>query len=311
MKCFLCNNNNLVTVYSLKTKVILHCLNDDLFFAQPNAPLTQLYNNDYYAINPHPSLLKLPKLMRGEFLPTLPWERKSRRSPDAPRDEGGLKTNEKYFLSKLKKIQQLTKETKPKILDIGCGWGDFLTVLKKKEIPYLGIDTSAASIEICRKQNLNCQLTDIDKLLKYNKEKFSAVTCFQVIEHLKNPIPFLTAVKKLLKKNGVILLTTPNNDSPVRFRQKHRWSVYNTDSHLVFYNQRNLTDVLKSAGFKKIKTTIDEPRFLSLGYLLSRADEIYLGGSLKFLNQVFKLLSIPVSTDPLGDLEEVGVTDII
>lgn len=273
-RCFLCNNTDLKVVYRLKQKNIVFCPHDDLFFAKSTMSSHKFYDSDYYAINPHPSLVK---------------------------------TNENYFLSKLTMIKTLTKEKSPKILDIGCGWGDFLQVLDKQHLSYLGIDTSKKAIEICLKKKLNGKQTDITHLAETNKEQFSAITCFQVIEHLPDPLPFLQQAKKLLKNDGVIVITTPNNNALSRFRQKHRWSVYNTDSHAVFYNQKNLTIVLTKAGFLKINVRADEPRFLSLGYLIMRMNELRGNSIFKFLYPLLKMLSFPMITGKFDDLEAVGI----
>src|SRR3990167_85974 len=120
MYCFLCKKNNFQLVYKLKSKNILRCKSDGLFLAQEIKNDEQKYGQKYFSHNPHLS-------------------------------------NRSYFLKKIRKIQELTDLQKPKILDVGCGWGDFEEVLEKEKIPYLGIDTSKEAGEICRKKELNCK----------------------------------------------------------------------------------------------------------------------------------------------------------
>jgi len=304
MYCFFCKKNNFQLIYKLKTKIILRCKSDGLFLAQETKNDEQKYGQKYFSHNPHLS-------------------------------------NRSYFLKKIRKIQELTSMQKPKILDIGCGWGNFEQVLEKEKISYLGIDTSKEAMGICKKKGLNCIKITLDKLiqtvedgrwkmdfedrkLKVDKfhplpsnfkhppstlnhlpsKLFDAITLFQVIEHFKNPLALLKSAKKLLKKNGLILITTPNNDSPLRKFFGSRWSVYNEPSHSIFYNKKTLRETLNSAGFKNIQVSNDSLRFLSLTYIVKRLNEMFFHSESLTLNS--KFLSIPIPTDPLGDLEAIG-----
>lgn len=270
MQCFLCKKNNFETVYSLKSKKILRCKNDGLFVTENNN-LKDDYGIKYFNIPPHP-----PSANNKYFLEKLRLIQSftSPKSRAQPRDEGGLT-----------------------ILDVGCGWGNFLEVLKKKSINYKGIDNSTEAINICRSKNLNCQKTLLQDLVRSDKSMYDAITFFQVIEHIQNPLPILAAAKKVLKPNGIILITTPNNDSPIRKILGDKWSVYNDPTHYVFYDMNSLRKTLLLGDFKKIKIKLDTVRFLSLQYILMR-----LSIKLKF-----KLLNnLPVPTDPWGDLETIA-----
>ncbi len=162
------------------------------------------------------------------------------------------------------------------ILDVGCGWGNFLEIAKKNNIPGRGIDISAESIKICLAKKLNCQKITIEELVNKEKNKYTVLTGFQMIEHLTNPLAFLKAAYFLLKPDGLLLLTTPNNDSPVRKLLGNRWSVYNTDSHFVFYNELMLKKALALTGFKNINIQIDTLRFMSLHYVINRFAQMYI-----------------------------------
>lgn len=263
MICFLCKKNNFNVVYELKSRQILECQNDGLFFSKEKDPRTEFYGKNYYQNSPYSTFFNL---------------------------------NERYFLKKLEKIKEITGENKPTILDVGCGWGNFLGALQHEKINYLGIDTSDEAIRICRSKNLNVKKTILQDLVKENPGKFSAITMFQVIEHLEDPLPLLVTAKKLLKKNGIILLTTPNNNSPLRKLFAANWSVYDEPSHFVFYNKQTLKETLIRAGFKNARIRTDTIRFLSLGYILN-----------KLVNSTTRKLEIiPVPTDPFGDLQAIA-----
>lgn len=262
MNCYLCNKNNFEKKYALKHKNIIRCKNDGLFIAQKTGE-DNTYGKEYFSNSPNLN-------------------------------------NQSYFLKKLKAIKLITKLSKPYILDIGCGWGDFEEVLEQEKIPYLGIDVNKEAIEICKKKGLNCRLQKLNQWNNETIKQFDVITLFQVIEHLQNPLPLLQSAKKLLKPNGIILITTPNNDTPLRKLLGGRWSVYSEPSHFVFYNKKNLQKTLKLAGFGKIQVKADKMRFLSLRYILTR-----LGFS---RSNILNLTSnIPIMSDPFGDLEATTV----
>src|SRR3990167_8443378 len=271
MKCFLCQENKFKVVYKLKNKNIFHCNNDGLIVGKATSDnKINTYSEEYFS--------NAPNLF-----------------------------NQSYFLKKLKTVRLLTSNFLPKTLDIGCGWGDFEEVLEKEMIPYLGIDINKQAIEICKKKGLNCKLSTVQQLTINKQQLFHVITLFQVIEHNKNPLPLLKSVKKLLKKGGVLLLTTPNNNSPLRILSGPRWSVYNEDSHYVFYNKKTLHETLELAGFKNIIVKIDRMRFFSLNYIFNRLKQIY------FPNFEFRISNfeffLPIPTDPLGDLVATAFID--
>lgn len=207
--------------------------------------------------------------------------------------------NDVYFQDKLNKIITITGEKKPTILDVGCGWGNFLQVVKNNHLPYLGIDLSHKAIEICREKNLNCQEADLIDLSKIKELQYSVITFFQVIEHIKNPIDYLKAAKKLLKKNGTLLITTPNNRSLLRYIFGSHWPVYQTPSHYFFYSKKSLELLLKAAGFDNYQIKIDRFRFFSLNYILERIFNKKL--------ETTRIINFPIPTDPWGDLEGIAI----
>lgn len=259
MNCYLCHKKDVKLIYKINNRLIYRCLNDDLFFSIDKKDGRFDYDQEYYEAYPY------------------------------------SQSQQSYFQNKLDKLIALTHEKAPAILDVGCGWGNFLQVVKNNHLPYLGIDLSPSAVKICREKKLNCQITDLIKLSKIKGKRYSVITFFQVIEHMKNPLEYLAAAKKLLKKNGVILITTPNNQSPLRYLFGHNWSAYNTPSHYFFYSKKSLVQLLNLIGFSSFKIKIDPFRFFSSEYVLQRI--------LKKKLSLAQIINFPIPTDPWGDLE--------
>ena len=99
------------------------------------------------------------------------------------------------------------------VLDAGCGAGygcDLLATVAKKVI---GIDYSEEAINWAKKHysrsNLKFRVMNLSAL-DFNDDTFDLVTCFEVIEHLRDDRVFLEKTSHVLKPNGVLVISTPN-----------------------------------------------------------------------------------------------------
>lgn len=98
-----------------------------------------------------------------------------------------------------------------KVLDLGCGNGRYFPFFQEKNIDYFGIDGSEKLIEIARKKfpEANFQEADVLKL-PFPDNFFDKVYSIAVFHHMpseKLRIQFLKEVKRVLKPNGLIVLT--------------------------------------------------------------------------------------------------------
>lgn len=142
------------------------------------------------------------------------------------------------------------KSKKLNILDFACGYGTFLFALKKKNISSKGIDFDDDSIEFCRKLNLNVSKNSID----HEKDAtYDLITLFDAIEHLHQPHFFMKKAIKKLKKNGHILLFTPNINSFSNILMGHEHNNFAIFNHVCFYNEQSIKYICKKYNLKLIK----------------------------------------------------------
>lgn len=114
----------------------------------------------------------------------------------------------KYFLTRFKKDYF---KNKSKVLDVGCGIGVLGQLIKEKyNSDVFGIDLAESAIKIARKQGVVAKKSDINNRWPYKDSTFDVVVCVQVLEHLYNPDFFFKEAKRVLKKNGVLIISTPN-----------------------------------------------------------------------------------------------------
>jgi len=112
-----------------------------------------------------------------------------------------------YIDKRLKKIIQLIIDLKPKsVLDIGCGNGLLLNeLIKVNKANYYGVDVFTR-----KNTTFAYKKSDITKELPFNNDTFTCVILGEVIEHVPNPDFVLKEIYRILKKDGYLIISTPN-----------------------------------------------------------------------------------------------------
>jgi len=140
-----------------------------------------------------------------------------------------------------------------KFLDVGCGTGIALNLLKedgKKNI--YGIDVSHTSIDICKEKGLSARKYD-GRRIPYNVNSFSVVGSFNVLEHTDDPELFLNEQYRVLKKGGYLLIVCPNFLSITNNYHWHTAGLKNKLSNLITLISKLLS---KKYQFHKMKTVV-------------------------------------------------------
>ena len=99
------------------------------------------------------------------------------------------------------------------VLDIGCGRGEFLQVLRDAGVSARGVDLDADSVAACRAAGLEAELADVFLWLSQQPDRsFDGIFAAQVVEHLRpHQIPALVKLCSVkLRQGGVLVLETPN-----------------------------------------------------------------------------------------------------
>lgn len=124
--------------------------------------------------------------------------------------------NPSIDLEKNKVMKLLHPKKGERILDVGCGTGRYLRPLVRKGTHATGIDFSRNMLEIARKKAPHADIKEVDitKKFPFPSSTFDKVICSLVISHIKNIIPVLKEIKRVLKDDGFLILTTlhPNTD---------------------------------------------------------------------------------------------------
>ena len=139
-------------------------------------------------------------------------------------------------------------EEKGKILDIGCGTGDFLNMCKKNHWSTKGIEPSKKA----RKQCVDNYNLDVSASVSLEKvqEKFDIITMWHVLEHVDDLNETIINLKRLLSKNGKIIIAVPNiNSYDCSFYKKY-WAGYDLPIHLYHFTKESISNIFSKYEFK-------------------------------------------------------------
>jgi SAM-dependent methyltransferase len=136
-----------------------------------------------------------------------------------------------------------------KILDWGCGDGSFIRLLRNFGLDCFGIDAYMKDLN-----DPQVSATTIEKA-DFPADYFDIITCFQVLEHLADPLSSVKHALMLLKTDGLIVIEVPNLDSVGFQIFKRRWQPLEIPTHLNHFTPATLQKVFETAGKIQIVKT--------------------------------------------------------
>jgi SAM-dependent methyltransferase len=168
---------------------------------------------------------------------------------------GGFLSNLAYRYGVAKRCLMITKRKRlGRILDVGCGAGHFLNGMKQRGWQTFGIEISEEAATYARErfglEVLVGALEDTEFPVAY----FDAVTLWNVLEHLHDPLATLMQVKRLLKDDGLLVFSVPNWDSVDSRLWGEFWVGLDMPRHLYIFPQPALEELLVKTGFKAMET---------------------------------------------------------
>jgi len=113
-----------------------------------------------------------------------------------------------FFDDRLELIKKHIKAGK--LLDVGCNYGIFLKLAKENNYDVYGVDISYPAVEYAKdKFKLNV-IQGTLKRANFPSDYFDIISMFDVIEHIEDPLSELIEINRVLKKDGLLFMTTPN-----------------------------------------------------------------------------------------------------
>lgn len=184
---------------------------------------------------------------------------------------------------------------RPHLLEVGPGFGTFASLAK--EFDYFGeitvVERTPEMVDACRSRGLNVIDASLEELGDDHKFSADIVVCFEVIEHIFDPVDFLSSVNRLLKPGGLFVFTCPNGQGFDTMMLQSSSPSVDTE-HVNLFNTNSIAILLERAGLDLI--TVETPGRLDVELVRKGV----LDGELQIANQFFwkKLL--------LDDFETLG-----
>lgn len=122
----------------------------------------------------------------------------------------------KRLAAYLPHIKSLVTPGDTTIVDLGCGRGEWLELLKEEGYRALGVDTNRVLLDRCRQRGLDVIQSDVLTYLRALPDNsVSSITGFHIIEHLRidDLMSLLDEVVRTLRPGGVVIFETPNPDN--------------------------------------------------------------------------------------------------
>lgn len=147
-----------------------------------------------------------------------------------------------------------------RVLDVGCGFGGFVELMRTRGWDAEGLDPSQAVVDEATRTGRRVRLGTLEAL-SANAGPFDAITMFYVLEHLSDPMGALRKAFDLLVPGGALVIRVPHTTPIVRLLAPVGLGreLYDPPFHLYDYAPAVLQDMLRRTGFADIRTFPGQP----------------------------------------------------
>lgn len=178
----------------------------------------------------------------------------SQKTPGKRFDKG------RQHVSHVLRLEKLTRSIRGndavRVLDFGCGWGEFLSMCASFGFEGYGVDFAPDR----RKQGMVSIFPSIEDMKNGLDHKeggfFHVATMFEVLEHLADPLSVLKSLNDLVLPGGILVLETPDCTGVNGIRNERDYRAIHPLSHINAFTPQSLRGIAESAGFVSINSGV-------------------------------------------------------
>ncbi len=156
-------------------------------------------------------------------------------------------------------ILEIIKKEAPgkKIIDIGCGYGNFLKFCQDKGFEVAGFDPAQDAVDYVRANGINAFRAEIEDFKSATKEKHHTAVMLNVLEHLREPHKVLTDIRdNLLRDGGLLIIRVPNDFNILQLIANQEYNLNQwwvcAPQHINYFTINHLEQLVKKCGYEVI-----------------------------------------------------------
>jgi SAM-dependent methyltransferase len=138
------------------------------------------------------------------------------------------------------------------VLDVGCGGGLLLAMLRERGVKGIGLDYSDKAAHAAVNYGVPVVCGTLLNAPFVNGQ-FRLVTMYHVVEHVEDPQAYLQAARALLARDGRLVIQVPNAASWQAGLLGRRWTGFDVPRHLYTFHEKDLRRLLDAAGFEIVR----------------------------------------------------------
>lgn len=194
------------------------------------------------------------------------------------------------------------------LLDVGCGTGEFLNFMSDLKFKCTGIEPSKDAAEKAKQKGIcvcNCDLLEYYEKYFNENDKFNVINLNNVLEHIADPLLFISKCRKIITEGGIIRIKVPNDFNKLQLDveqnlNKEPWWISIPD-HINYFDFDSLSKLVSAQGFEILYKTVDFPMEL---FLLMGKDYLTNNDIGRECHEMRKSFELNVSTEIRSKLYE-------
>jgi len=157
------------------------------------------------------------------------------------------------------------------LLDVGCGGGLFLGMIRQRGFRVVGLDLSREAAALAwHRQQAPAVAGNLEQA-PFRLGSFAAVTMSHVLEHVPDPRAYIAAAHQLLAPDGRLVVHVPNAASWQFRLLGRRWNGVDVPRHLFDYRDEDVERLLQASGFEVVRRSYFSLRDNPAGLAISLA----------------------------------------
>ncbi len=165
-----------------------------------------------------------------------------------------------------------------RLVDVGCSRGQFVAFAAQAGFAAEGVEPAPDIAAAARALGLQVRSGLLEQQ-NYPDASFDAMSLFEVVEHLREPLPLLRECRRILKPGGILIVSTGNTASWTVAAMGARWDYFHIEKdggHISFFNPQSMAILARNAGFRVARLETARVKFHDKGevskmrYVLSK-----------------------------------------